>query len=251
MKIINLGKHPLADSFLKKSLLKKEKKKSLICYLNKKIGKIYLKSRFPAYYRYNFVNYSYTSSNSNETKSHWINLCKFLDDRYSLKNKKVLEIGSNDGFLLSLIKNKSDNILGVDASRYMVKKSNKKNINTIYGVFSEELAKKIKKKYFNFDIIIANNVMNHIDNMEDFFKGLKKLMYSNSIFIFEVPYWAYQVKVKKFDQIYHEHRIYFTAKYINFLSKKYKFNIDLIKITNFHGQSLRVIFSKKKKSENE
>ena len=64
IKIIDLGQHPLADSFLKKNQINKEIKKPLICFLNKKTVKIFLKSNFPAKYRYNFINYSYTSSNS-------------------------------------------------------------------------------------------------------------------------------------------------------------------------------------------
>lgn len=249
MKIINLGLHPLADSFLTSYKIKKEQKKPLECFMNSKIGKIYLKSKFSPFYRYNFVNYSYTSSNSTETTQHWKNFFNFLNKKFLLKNKKILEIGSNDGFLLSLIQSKTKKIVGIDASQYMVKKSKKKNINTIFGIFSSLFSKKIKKNFGNFDIIIANNVVNHSDNVLDFFKGIKNLMHKESYFIFEVPYWPFQLKKNLFDQIYHEHRTFFTVKYINYICERLNLKVVSLSKINFHGQSLRVIISKNNKKK--
>jgi hypothetical protein len=123
IKIIDLGKHPLADSFLKKNQINKEIKKPLVCFLNKKTGKIFLKSNFPAKYRYNFIDYSYTSSNSKASKKHWDNFYIKINKDYKIKNKKILEIGSNDGYLLNKFKRKNF-ILGVDASAYMAKLAN-------------------------------------------------------------------------------------------------------------------------------
>jgi uncharacterized protein YifE (UPF0438 family) len=71
-------------------------------------------------------------------------------------------------------------------------------------------------------------------------------MSNNGIFIFEVPYWTYQIKNFYFDQIYHEHRCYFTLRYIKYLIKKLNFSLNTINVVNSHGKSLRVVLGKKK-----
>lgn len=245
IKIIDLGKHPLADSFLKKNQINKEIKKPLVCFLNKKTGKIFLKSNFPAKYRYNFVDYSYTSSNSKVSKKHWDNFYFKISKKYRIKNKKVLEIGSNDGYLLNKFK-KQNFTLGVDASAHMAKLAKTKyRVNTINCIFNYKKSKIIKKKYGKFDLIIANNVLNHSDKEIDFLKGVINLMSDNGVFVFEVPYWTYQIKKFYFDQIYHEHRCYFTLKYIKYLMKKINLSLNKIDTVNYHGKSLRVTFVKK------
>ena len=79
---------------------------------------------------------------------------------------------------------------------------------------------KSKKKIWFFDLIIANNVLNHSNNPIDFIKGVSKLLSKNGIFVFELPYWYNLVKEKKFDQIYHEHVSYLTIKSSYNLLKK-------------------------------
>jgi SAM-dependent methyltransferase len=246
IKIINLGLHPLADSFLKKNQIIKEVKKPLICFLNKKSGKIFLKSNFPAKYRYNFVDYSYTSSNSEASKKYWNNFYTKIKKDYKIKDKKILEIGSNDGYLLNKFEKKNF-VLGVDASAQMTKLANSKyKFSTINSVFNYKKSCNIKNKYGKFDLILANNVLNHSDKEIDFLKGVLNLMSNNGIFIFEVPYWTYQIKNFYFDQIYHEHRCYFTLRYIKYLIKKLNFSLNTINVVNSHGKSLRVVLGKKK-----
>ena len=192
-KILDLGLHPLADSFLRKNQIKNEKKKKLECFLNTKTNKIFLKSKFEANYRYNNVNYSYTSSNSNLSKKHWKSFYKKVSTKYQIKNKKILEIGSNDGFLLKLFQ-KNNSILGVDSSQEMVKLAIKNKVPSLKNTFNTKTSNQIKKKYGNFDLIIANHVLNHADNDLDFLSGCKNLLKTDSILIIEVPYWGYQVK---------------------------------------------------------
>ena len=144
-KILDLGLHPLADSFLTRSQIKYEKKKKLECFINTKSKKIFLKSKFPANYRYNNVNYSYTSSNSNLSKIHWEDFYKDVKKKYRITNKKILEIGSNDGFLLKQFK-KTNYILGIDSSAKMVKLATKNKIPSIKKIFNKKTSEEIKKK---------------------------------------------------------------------------------------------------------
>jgi 2-polyprenyl-3-methyl-5-hydroxy-6-metoxy-1,4-benzoquinol methylase len=243
-KILDLGLHPLADSFLTKNQIKVEKKKKLECFLNRSTKKIFLKSKFPANYRYNNIKYSYTSSNSSLSKKHWKSLYINILKKFNIKNKKILEIGSNDGFLLKQFK-KNNFILGVDSSKEMVKVAKKNKVPSLKKIFNKKTSVDLKKKYGKFDLILANHVLNHADNDISFLTGCINLLGKNSILIVEVPYWGYQVQNNLFDQIYHEHRTYFTLSYFNYLQKKMNLKIIDLEMNKYHGKSIRIFFTKK------
>lgn len=239
--IINLGEHSFADRFIPKSKIKfQDPKYPLILDLCNKCS--YIQSRYitKPEHRYISVDYSYTSSNSNYSKNHWINFAKNIAKKTQIKNKKIIEIGSNDGFLSYQLKKMGANVLGVDASKFMVELS-KKKINSIHKIFTFKESKKIKKIFGTADIIIANNVFNHSDNPLDFLKGVKNLLNRNALFIFEQPNFSKGVLSLKFDQIYHEHISYFTVKNIQSLLKQSGFKINNICKNEYHGGSLRTI----------
>ena len=122
--IINLGAHSFADRFIPKNKLHiKDPTYPLILDLCSNCN--FIQSRFITNpkNRYLFIDYSYTSSNSNYSKNHWIEFANNLKKKTDLKNKKIIEIGSNDGFLSYLLKKKGADVLGVDASEFMVKMS--------------------------------------------------------------------------------------------------------------------------------
>ena len=245
--IINLGKQPFADTFINKSdLNKKEPIEKLVLNICKKCGCVQTKYKTNTFNRYNLHNYSYTSSNSKFSQTHWINYAKNLIKSYKiLKNSKVLEIGSNDGFLLKQFKLFSKcKVIGVDASDYMSKLSNKNKIKTFQMIFDYNQSKKIVKKEGKFDLVIANNVFNHSDNPKNFLRGVDNILNQDGVFVFELPYWLDSVNSKKFDQIYHEHVTYFNIKMITNLIKNSKFKVFKIQNVNYHGGSIRVALKK-------
>lgn len=248
IKIIDLGFHPFADTFIKKKQLNfSEPIYHLACYLNKKTGIIRNGITTDAHSRYNMYDYSYTSSNSNFSKQYWQNYAKNLIDNFNInKRTKILEIGSNDGYLLKNLNKKSKEVYGVDASKFMCNLSKKNKIKTFNFVFNKKNSFLIKKKLNNFDFIIANNVLNHSDNVVDFIKGVKNIIKKDGIFIFELPYWYNLVINKQFDQIYHEHVNYFTVKSSQYLLNKCGMEIIKIEETSYHGGSIK-IFSRIKK----
>ena len=219
-----------------------------MCFLNicKKCGCVQTKYKTNTFNRYNLHNYSYTSSNSKFSQTHWINYAKNLIKSYKiLKNSKVLEIGSNDGFLLKQFKLFSKcKVIGVDASDYMSKLSNKNKIKTFQMIFDYNQSKKIVKKEGKFDLVIANNVFNHSDNPKNFLRGVDNILNQDGVFVFELPYWLDSVNSKKFDQIYHEHVTYFNIKMITNLIKNSKFKVFKIQNVNYHGGSIRVALKK-------
>ena len=213
--------------------------------MNKNTKKIFINSKFPADYRYNNIKYSYTSSNSSLSKKHWEKFYINISKKFEISNKKILEIGSNDGFLLKQFK-KNNFILGVDSSNEMVNLAKKNGVPSLKKIFNKKTSFELKKKYGFFDIIIANHVLNHADNDVNFLSGCSNLLNNNSILTVEVPYWGYQVQNNFFDQIYHEHRTYFTLSYFDYLQKKLNLKIIDLEMNNYHGRSVRIFFTKKK-----
>ena len=196
--------------------------------------------------RYNLFDYSYTSSNSKISRQHWNSYCDFTISKLKLKkNCFICEIGSNDGYLLNRFKKTINcEVLGIDASKSMVKIAKQNNITTECCVFNEEQSLSITKNYKKCDVVIANNVFNHSDNPLSFAKGVSNLLKKDGYFIFEVPYWKNTIDTKKIDQIYHEHVSYFTVKSLSALLEKTGFTINSVDVVDYHGGSLRVIASK-------
>lgn len=246
-KILDFGMHPFADTFISQELFdSNEPIFPLEVYLNPENGQVQLSCITNDYDRYNLYTYSYTSSNSNFSKMHWQKYYENILKRFNPINKFVIEIGSNDGFLIGLFKEKNK-ILGIDSSQEMVNISNNKNINSIHRIFNSQVAEEVVQEHGNCDIVIANNVFNHSNLPVDFAKGVSKVLNDNGVFIFELPYWYETVKSGKFDQIYHEHITYFTVKSAFNLLKEAGLEIFDIEIVDYHGGSLRV-FSKKSKN---
>lgn len=239
-KILDLGMHPYADTFIgKEQLGLSEPVLPLEVYLNPDSGQIQLGYITNDFERYNLYAYSYTSSNSQFARDHWDNYYKTVKDRFGMVGKKVMEIGSNDGYLLNsfLLEN---GVLGVDSSKQMCDLSVEKGINTMHAIFNKNVADNIKHTHGTFELIIANNVLNHSNNPLDFVKGVYDLLSGDGVFIFELPYWKDTVQSKKFDQIYHEHVSYFTIKSSYNLLKAAGLEIFDYEHVDYHGGSIRV-----------
>lgn len=251
IEIIDLGLHPYADTFIKKNQLQiSEPIFPLKCYLNYKTGYIHNFIITNDQNRYNEYEYSYTSSNSSFSKNYWKKY--FLDINKTLKinkNSKILEIGSNDGYLLKQFAKITTKLLGVDASSFMTKIALKNKIKTKNLIFNFKNSNKCMINKKKLDLVIANNVLNHANDPSDFVRGVSNIIDKKGIFIFELPYWIKLVKQKKFDQIYHEHISYFTVKYSKYLLNKFGFVITKIEETNYHGGSIRIYSTLNKKQE--
>lgn len=248
-KIIELGMHPYADTFItKEQLHMSEPIYPLECILDKQNFMISLGVTTSPEERYNLYDYSYTSSNSLYSKNYWQSYCEDITKAKIIKSdSKILEIGSNDGYLLSIFqKNGFKNVCGFDSSKKMVEVAEKNKIETIHGLFNSKNSNKTNLKY---DLIIANNVFNHSNDPVDFLKGVVNVLNEEGVFVFEVPYWLNTVKDFKFDQIYHEHVSYFTVKSSEYILKSIGLNIFKVEKTDYHGGSIRVYSSLNKRKQ--
>jgi|SRR3989344_115890 len=240
--IINLGMHPFADTFVPKDRISEaDKAYPLICDLCQECGQIQLRCETNPMDRYCQVDYSYTSSNSNFSRTHWINFAREVSDKIGLKKDSfIVEVGSNDGFLTEQFASNGNRVLGVDPSDYMARLAKNRNVDTVVGLFDSKIADEILKKHGKADIIIANNVFNHSNSPLDFAKAVKKLLSDDGTFVYELPYWYIGFKTGKFDQIYHEHVSYFTARSSKKILEIAGMGIRDLDVVDYHGGSLRV-----------
>ena len=188
--------------------------------------------------------YPYTSSTTKILRDNFTELSKEIERYYPLdKNDLVIDIGSNDGNLLSNFK-KYCKILGVTPEN-IAQLAIKKGIPTIQDYFSKNLSAKIKKKYGKAKIITATNVFAHMENIVTLLKSIKSLMHKNSIFISESHYLYDLIQYNQYDTIYHEHLRYYSLSSLKYLFKKVGLEIIRAKRINTHGGSIRVYAASK------
>ena len=240
IEIIDLGMHPYADTFIpEERYFESEPVFPLKCGLCRHCGLVQLIVLTNPDDRYGMYDYSYTSSNSEYARSHWTAFAEETFISPSL-DTKVLEIGSNDGFLLGRFLSKGCKVLGFDSSESMSRIANDQGIPTINSIFCLEEAEKLLASQSHFDVIVANNVLNHSNDPLDFLNGVEKLLANEGRFIFVVPYWLSSVQTGNFDQIYHEHVSYFTISSLSKMIERTQLRISDIQLNEYHGGSLRV-----------
>jgi len=170
--------------------------------------------------------YAYFSSYSVSWVDHARKYVDMITDRFSLTNNNlVMEIASNDGYLLQHFVSKNISCLGIEPAANCAEAAKTKGVNSITEFFGVETAKKIQKKYGKPDLLLGNNVLAHVPNINDFVEGMKLLLSENGVITMEFPHLYQLMKYNQFDTIYHEH-----FSYLSFISVN--------KIFNFHGITL-------------
>ncbi len=247
--IIDLGMHPFADTFISKEQLHlSEPVYALQCVLDENTGQIRLKYETKDDERYNLYSYSYTSSNSSFARKHWDKYPEEID-QFLHKDCKILEIGSNDGYLTRQLIEHGYRVRGVDPSIAMSSLAAERGVKTYNYLFNHNNSHTIKSDFGIVDAVIANNVFNHANDPEDFIRSVSNVLKEGGVFIYELPYWLCTIRDKKFDQIYHEHVTYFTVKYSYNLLQKHGFQLKKVDVVDYHGGSLRIVAKKQEGSE--
>ncbi|MBI3508839.1 MAG: class I SAM-dependent methyltransferase [Chlamydiia bacterium] len=156
-----------------------------------------------------YGNYIYTSSSSPDLDAHFTAYASHVAKQLKLaKGAHVLDVGSNDGLLLSKFKNLGFQVLGVDPSQYVASLAKASGIHTEVGFLNASLANKISEKYGKMDLVTANNVFSHADDLRGFALSVHALLKDTGTFVFEVSYLKDTVENLVLDYIYHEHLCY-------------------------------------------
>lgn len=235
--IIPLGSLPLANALLSELTTEKEPRYNLEVMHCADCGLAQLKDLIDP--KDLFSDYVYFSSNSDAMLSS----AKALVDKImpSLKEGAfVIEIASNDGYLLKNYIKAGINALGIDPAANIAKAANDQGVPTLCDFFGESLAHTLVESGKRADVIHANNVMAHVPDINGFIKGLQILLKQDGKAIIEVPYFMDLVKKLEFDTIYHEHVYYFSVGALKVALERQGLEIFDIEKIQLHGGSLRL-----------
>jgi hypothetical protein len=242
---IDLGKSPLANSYLKKKEInEKEKIFPLKVFVCEKCFFVQLQE-FENPEKI-FSEYAYFSSFSSEWVTHARDYVDMITKKMKLNDKSlVMEIASNDGYLLQFFLKKKIPVLGIEPAKNIAKVAQKKGISTKVEFFGTKLASKLKQEEIKPDLIVANNVLAHVPKIHDFIEGLKIVLNTNGVITIEVPHLLKLIKNIEFDTIYHEHYSYFSLKVLKDIFGKHDLTIFDVKEISTHGGSLRIFIKHK------
>ena len=188
--------------------------------------------------------YTYFSSYSTSWLQHAKIYTEYMTERFGLNSDSlVVEVASNDGYLLQYFQEKNIPVLGVEPTANTAEVAIAKGIENIVDFFGSNLAKNnLKGKA---DLILGNNVLAHVPNINDFVKGVKIALKPNGVNTFEFPHLLKLVAENQFDTIYHEHFSYLSLTNLVSVFGKQELEIFDVQEQNTHGGSLR-IFTKHK-----
>lgn len=181
--------------------------------------------------------YAYFSSMSSSWVEHAKNYVDMITHKQNLNTtSQVIEIGSNDGYLLQFFKSKSIPHLGVEPTKSTADIARSKGINVIEKFFGEALAISLPKA----DLILGNNVLAHVPNINDFVKGLKIALKQNGVITMQFPHLLNLIKYGQVDTIYHEHFSYLSLMTTMNIFKMHGLQIYDVEELPTHGGSLRI-----------
>jgi len=241
-KVLDFGQHAYADTFIAEDQLNmSEPVFPLQLHLNANSGGLQLGYVSDAEDRYNLYSYSYTSSNSKTARNHWDEYADTIKSKFNTEGL-VVEIGSNDGYLIGHFTSDKIKAIGIDSSAAMCDIAKERGVETINELFTKDVAAALEIAEGPASVVMANNVFNHANDPVAFASAVADLLAKDGVFVFEVPYWASMIESERFvDMVYHEHISYFTVKSIWNLLQQVGMEIADFDIVDYHGGSLRVI----------
>lgn len=186
--------------------------------------------------------YPYFSSVSTTWLKHAEDYAKNIKIYLNLNShSKIIEIASNDGYLLKNFRNLSKNILGIEPCKNVAQYAIDINkIPTITEFLTVDVAIKISDSFGKADLVIANNVLAHVPDLRDFVAGIKLLLAREGVVTFEFPHILSLIKKNQFDTIYHEHYSYLSVHAVQNVFKNFGLRIFKVENLETHGGSLRV-----------
>jgi 2-polyprenyl-3-methyl-5-hydroxy-6-metoxy-1,4-benzoquinol methylase len=248
VKLLDLGSLPLVDDLIKINSKKKNK-----LY---KTQILYCKKCYTAYQKYNVKKkilfpdkYHYRSSLTNDVIMGMEGLVKDTKKFVkTYKNKVVLDVGCNDGTLLSRFKKEKAVTIGIEPTG-AANEAKKKGHDVYKNYIDMKTVNRIKKKYEHIDIITFTHVFAHIDNLKYLISCVAKLMSKNTILVIENHYLGSVLDQKQFDTFYHEHPRTYSQRSFLEIAKKIKANLIHCSFPKRYGGNIRVVITKSKKNK--
>jgi SAM-dependent methyltransferase len=243
---LSLGKLPLSDGFISESQLAQEDPRYPLdvafcsdCALVQILETVPPETLFGADYPY------FSSFTDSLLRHSEANVQARIADRQLGANSLVIELASNDGYLLQYYKARGIPVLGIDPAPGPVAAAREKGIDTRLAFFELELARQlalIENK--RADVIHANNVLAHVADTNGFVAGMALLLKDNGVAVIEAPYVRNLIDHGEFDTIYHEHLCYFSVTALDQLFRRHGLFLNHVELLSIHGGSLRLFVEK-------
>ena len=233
--ILNLGDVPLAGYFPNKDELKTQSKYPLSLLVCNDCKLVQTDSVINP--KLLFEDYRYLSSVG--LSNHFEGVADLLNERYNVRDKKILEIGCNDGVLLEPLKKLGALVEGVDPATNVVELAKNKGLQ-VYNDFFDETTfgdDKFKSKY---DLVISNNTFAHIIDVQSVIRGIHHVLKPSGDFIFEVHYLKSLIDGKQWDNVYHEHIFYYSITALRNLFRRHDMTLVDFDEIPIHSGSIRV-----------
>ena len=245
--VLSLGTTPLANQLLTEESLKSpEHRHPLDIAYCEACSLVQITQTIPP--EELFTDYVYFSSFSDAMLAHAKDLVgRVVKERGLGSNHLVVEIASNDGYLLQYYKELGVGVLGIEPARNIAKVARERGIPTLTEFFGKDLADKLHAEGKKAAVVHANNVMAHVPDINMFAAGLHTLLADDGIALIEVPYVREMVDRCEFDTIYHEHVFYFSLTALTKLFARHRLAVVDVELIALHGGSLLLRIAKEGK----
>jgi SAM-dependent methyltransferase len=247
---LSLGNLPLSDGFLEaRQLVDTEPRYPLdvafcaTCSLVQILETVPPEELFGADYPY-FSSFTDTLLRHSEA-----NVKERIAERKLGSGSLVVELASNDGYLLQYYKADGVPVLGIDPAPGPVAAARAKGIDTLEAFFGLEFAKKLAAEGKRADVLHANNVLAHVADTNGFVAGIAALLKDDGVAVIECPYVKELIEHGEFDTIYHEHLCYFSVTALRALFSRHGLYLTRVVPLSIHGGSLRVFVEKQNRPE--
>lgn len=189
--------------------------------------------------------YPYFSSFSDELLRHSRdNVLDLIKRRKVGSNSLVVELASNDGYLLKNYVEEGIPVLGIDPAEGPAKEAEKIGVPTLNTFFTLDLARELRQQGKTADIVHGNNVLAHVADTNGFVEGIRELLKEDGVAVIEAPYVKDLIDHCEFDTIYHEHLCYFSVTALDNLFRRHSLYLNEVKRLPIHGGSLRLYIEK-------
>lgn len=236
--VLSLGEQPPANAYLQaRDVDRPEPRFPLVLRLCEQCGMVQLGHVVPP--ELLFRSYMFFTSSSRFMADHFSRLMTDCANEFVPPGGLIVEIGSNDGTALSSIQRCDVRVLGIDPARNISVMAASRGVPTISEFFCEPLAAEVARVAGPAHLIVACNVLGHIDDLDDVCRGITTLLAPQGAFVFEVPYLGELLARKEWDTIYHEHLSYFAVHPLVALLDRHGLRLEKVELFRVHGGTIR------------
>ena len=239
-RFLSLGETPVANALVREDQLDRPQRRFPLviafcpaCTLVQVTEELSAAELFPEEYPY-FS--SFSDQIIDHARAHALAL---IDERGLNGESLVVEVGSNDGYLLQHFAEHGISVLGIDPAPGPVEAARERGVPTLTDFFGAELARRLRAEGRVADVIIANNVMAHTPDLNGFVEGLAVLLADEGVVTVENPYVRELITDREFDTIYHEHFCYFSCTAVHRLMQRHGLSLNRVQPFPIHGGTLR------------